>query len=200
LLSYDFNLSCSVNSFDDISFKKLHQDFSKKDIFYLLNVENFNFFFKNYSFLNENHIVFQSIYNANDALKTKVHFFLPSSHFVEKNATYVNFFGLIQKVKFVLFPFKNVRSDFKIIYILFKTFFNKTGIFNTQFFFNKYHFLNFDIFFPNNNLKFYNFFSFNNTLNNTFVTNIYRSNSLLKRSQILNVCYKEVKKIYSNFF
>jgi hypothetical protein len=136
-----------------------------------------------------------------DSLKKHVNFFLPSAHFVEKNATYINFFGLIQKVKFILFPFKNVRSDFRILYVLFKNFFDINEKFNIKIFFNKYNFLSFDLFVPisikNNN---FNFFSFNNTFNTVFVTNIYRSNSLLRRSKILNICYKEVKKVYTNFF
>lgn len=204
LLLYDFNLVNSINSFDDISFKNLKKNSSKKNLLYLLNVENFNFFFKNFDLLKDNYVVFQSIYNANDSLKRKIHFFLPSTHFVEKNATYINFFGLIQKVKFILFPFKNVRSDSKIIYILFKDLINLNNInknnFNLQFFFNKYNFFDFDLFFPNINFKFQTLFSLNNIFNSCFVTNIYRSNSLLKRSHVLNVCYKDIKKIYSNFF
>jgi NADH-quinone oxidoreductase subunit G len=205
LLLYDFNLINSINSFDDVSFKKIKKDPSKKDLFYLLNVENFNFFFKNYTFFNDNFVFFQSQYLANERIKNKIHFFLPSAHFVEKNATYVNFFGLIQKVKFILFPFKNVRSDSKIIYMLFKDLFNNKKVnnknnFNLQFFFSKYNFSNFNLFLPSINFKFSNFFSFNNTFNISFTTNVYRSNSLSKRSQILNICYKDVKKIYSNFF
>lgn len=198
LVSYDFNSLNSINSFDDISYKDFSQNSLKKDILYLLNVENFNFFLKNLSFLDNKHVIFQNMYNATESLKNKIDFFLPSTHFVEKNSTYVNFFGLIQKVKFILFPFKNVRSDSKIIYILFKSLFDNT--FNMQNFFNKYNFLIFDLFYPSISVKNFNFFSFNNTINTTFLTNIYRSNAFLKRSQTLNNCYKEVKKIYGNFF
>jgi NADH-quinone oxidoreductase chain G len=198
LISYDFNVINSINSFDDNSYKSFNQNFLKKEIIYLLNVENFNFFFKNFSFFDNKYVIFQNIYNASDSLKKKIDFFLPSTHFVEKNSTYVNFFGLIQKVKFILFPFKNVRSDSKIIYILFKFFFSNN--FNLQCFFNKYNFLNFNLFYPKLTFNVFNFFSFNNTFNTTFVTNIYRSNALLKRSQVLHLSYKELKKIYSNFF
>jgi NADH-quinone oxidoreductase subunit G len=198
LISHDFNVMNSINSFEDNSYKNFNQNFLTKEIIYLLNVENFNFFFKNFSFFDDKHVIFQNMYNASDSLKKKIDFFLPSTHFVEKNSTYVNFFGLIQKVKFILFPFKNVRSDSKIIYILFKFFFNNN--FNLQYFFNKYNFLNFNLFYPTLAFNVFNFFSFNNTFNITFVTNIYRSNALLKRSQVLHLCYKEFKKIYSNFF
>lgn len=198
MLSYDFNTINSVNSFDDISYKSFHKKPEEKDMIYLLNVENFNFFFKNFSVFDSKYVIFQNMYNPVDSLKNKIDCFLPSTHFVEKNSTYVNFFGLIQKVKFILFPFKNVRSDYKIIYILFKTILDIS--FKLKNFFNKYNFLNFDLIYPLFSFKFFNFFSFNNTFNTTFVTNIYRSNSLLKRSQNLNICYKEIKKIYSNFF
>ena len=204
LLAYDFNLINSNNSFNDTSFKQVKETSIKQNLFYLLNVDNFNFFFKNYPFFNKDHIVFQNMYNPSDLIRKKIHFFLPSAHFVEKNSTYVNFFGLIQKVKFIIFPFKNVRSDFKIIYILFKKLFTckkiKSNI-NLKKIFNSYNFTVFDLFLPTcMKSNFLNFFSFNNIFNNTFVTNIYRSNSLLRRSKIQNVCYKDVKNFYSNFF
>jgi NADH dehydrogenase/NADH:ubiquinone oxidoreductase subunit G len=165
-----------------------------------LNVDNFNFFLKDYNSLDKNHVILQNIYNVNETFKKRVDFFLPSAHFVEKNSTYINFFGLIQRVKFILFPFKNVRSDFKILYILFKNLFDTDANFSTKKIFNKFNFLNFDIFYPNIKNTNFNFFFFNNTLNPVFVTNIYRSNSLLRRSKILNICYKEIKKAYTNFF
>jgi NADH-quinone oxidoreductase subunit G len=200
LLSYDFNLSNSVNNFNDFSFSSKSSLNEKKDVFYLLNVDNFNFFLKDYNSLDKNHVILQNIYNVNETFKKRVDFFLPSAHFVEKNSTYINFFGLIQRVKFILFPFKNVRSDFKILYILFKNLFDTDANFSTKKIFNKFNFLNFDIFYPNIKNTNFNFFFFNNTLNPVFVTNIYRSNSLLRRSKILNICYKEIKKAYTNFF
>ena len=202
LLSLDLNLTKSVNSFEDSSYNPKGL-ITNNNLFYLLNAENFNFFFKNLNFLNDNKVILQNNYNPKNSLRNKIDFLLPSALFVEKNATYVNFFGLIQKVKFILFPFKNVRSDFKILYVLFKSFIDFNDNINKlklNSFFSKYNFNNFNLFMPllNNSLKF-KMFSFNNTLNKVSVTNFYRMNSVVKRSQILFTCYKDVKKIYSNF-
>lgn len=202
LLSFDFNLIKSVNSFDDFSY--INKSNSLKDsLFYFLNAENYNFFLKNYDFFNKNKLILQSIYNPTQKLVNKADFILPSAHFIEKNSTYINFFGLIQKVKFILFPFKNVRSDFKILYILFKSLFgdlNSYKNFNLNFFFSKYNFVFFELFIPSFLIiTKSNIFSFSNVLNKNYVTNFYRSNLIIKRSQILLNCYKNVKKIYSNF-
>lgn len=202
LIINDFNLDNSVNFFNDESYKN-NYNFTD-DLFYLLNADNFNFFHKNYSFLDKSIVVSQSIYNAHETLKRKINFFLPSAHFVEKNATFVNFFGLIQKVKFILFPFKNVRSDFRILYILFKGLFTDVVSFkdiNSNFFFSKYNFSKFDLFFPKISFfGFPNFFLFTNTIQCNVVTNFNKTNSILRKSQILGICYKDIKKTYSNFF
>lgn len=200
LLSFDFNLENSINAFDDCSFKLNKVSNSTKNLFYLLNIDSFNFFLKDLKMFENNFVIFQNMYNPKEFLKNKINFFLPATHFIEKNSTYINFFGLIQKVKFILFPFKNVRSDSKILYILFKNLISNYDSIKIQKMFTKYNFLNFDLFLPN--LKFNNkfFFLFNNTLKHVFVTNIYKSNSLTKRSLVLNTCYKDVKKMYSNFF
>lgn len=204
LLVNDFNLCNSTNLFDDESFKCFDNSFLKDNLFFLLNADNFNFFYKNNDFLKNNNVIFQGMYNANNRIKNVINFFLPSSHFVEKNATYINFFGFIQKVKFILFPYKNVRSDFKILYILFKDLLGATSTltkFNLQKSFIKYNFLNFELFMPKFlSYNFSNFFYFNNTLNVNTITNFYKTNSILRRSQILNICYRDVKKVYSNFF
>lgn len=204
LLVNDFNLCNSTNLFNDESFKCFDDSFLKDNLFFLLNADNFNFFYKNNDFLKNNNVIFQSMYNANNRIKNVINFFLPSSHFVEKNATYVNFFGFIQKVKFILFPYKSVRSDFKILYILFKSLLVTTSTltkFNLQKNFIKYNFLNFELFMPKFlSYSFSNFFYFNNTLNVNTITNFYKTNSILRRSQILNICYRDVKKVYSNFF
>ena len=202
LLSFDFNLTKTINSFDDFSFSD--KRFLLNDsLFYLLNAESYNFFLKNYDFFDKKKVILQNMYNPGQKIINKADFILPSAHFIEKNATYINFFGLIQKVKFILFPFKNVRSDFKIIYILFKSLFFSFDLykkFNLNFFFNKYNFLFFNLFIPTFfSITKSKIFSFYNILNKNYVTNFYRLNSVLKRSQTLLNCYKDVKKIYSNF-
>ena len=202
LLSFDFNLTKTINSFDDFSFSD--KRFLLNDsLFYLLNAESYNFFLKNYDFFDKKKVILQNMYNPGQKIINKADFILPSAHFIEKNATYINFFGLIQKVKFILFPFKNVRSDFKIIYILFKSLFFSFDLykkFNLNFFFNKYNFLFFNLFIPTFfSITKSKIFSFSNILNKNYVTNFYRLNSVLRRSQILFNCYKDVKKIYSNF-
>jgi len=200
LLLNDFNLVNSVNSFNDESFNSFNSSGLKGNLFFLLNADNFNFFYKNYNFLKDNTVVFQSIYNANDHMKENINFFLPSAIFIEKNATYINFFGLIQRVKFILFSYKNVRSDFKILYILFKNFLPKVKN-NIVKFFANYNFSDFLLFIPNLFFSnFYNFFSFNNSINANYITNFYKTNSIIRRSKILSVCYKDIKNVYSNFF
>ena len=160
-----------------------------------MNIDSFFLNFNNK--INNNLFIYQGHHNLKNKLINYFNILLPTVTFFEKKNSFINFFGLVQKTKSFLFPSKNCRTDFKILFIIFK-FLKNLNI--------NYDFLNNDIL----SLVYYNFnllkknytflkFSFNNIYINSFVTNIYRINQILFSSLILLDCYKENKKKYTNF-
>jgi hypothetical protein len=190
ILNNDLNFEQNVNNFYDKTFGLLKND---DEIIYAINIDTF-FFNK----LNRNSI---SIFQGHHVLKNNniknFDILLPTVTFFEKSNNFLNFFGLVQKSKFILFPNKNSRTDFRILFIIFKFLKN----FNLNFDILNYNFLsinffNFIIFNKN-----YNFIisKFNNLNINCFITNIFKFNQILRSSLILLTCNKESKKKYSNF-
>lgn len=202
LLLYDLNLINSINNFNDYSFKQNQKNFVNNNLFYFININNFySKILNKININNTNNIIFQGNYLVNKNLSiNNINFYLPSAHFIEKNGTFINFFGLIQKIKFILFPYKNVRSDYKIIYILFKNLL-KNKNFNYKIYLNFYNFIKFELFtFWNiKNNKNLNFLIINNIITKNFITNFYKTNNLLKNSLIMLSCYNSFKKVYTNF-
>jgi NADH-quinone oxidoreductase chain G len=104
ILSNEFNLTNNINNFNNFSYKNKKES---GEIIYILNSDNFNI---NYSNIN-NFLIYQG-HNLNEyKFLNKFNVILPSVNFLEKNAFYVNFFGLIQNTNFILYPPKNSRVD-----------------------------------------------------------------------------------------
>ena len=191
ILNNDINLEQNVNNFYDKTFRSLIYD---NEIVYALNIDSF--FFNEF---NKNKII--SIFQGHHSLKNdsvkNFNILLPTSTFFEKSNNFLNFFGLVQKTKFILFPNKNSRTDFRILYVIFKFLKDINLDFNIlNYNILSLNFFNFSIF-----LKNYNFLKvkFNNLNIVSFITNIYKSNQILRSSIVLLTCNKELKKIYSNF-
>jgi NADH dehydrogenase/NADH:ubiquinone oxidoreductase subunit G len=191
ILSNDINLEYNVNNFSDKTYSLLRYN---DEIVYSLNIDSF-FFNKNKN--NKLFYIFQGHHILKNNNMKKFDVLLPTTTFFEKSNNFLNFFGLVQKSKFILFPNKNARTDFRILYIVFKFLKNiniNLNILNYNFL--SLNFFNFIIFNKN-----YNFlkFSFNNLNINSFITNIYKFNQILRSSIILLSCNKELKKKYTNF-
>jgi hypothetical protein len=202
IISQDYNLENSINNFEDLTLAK--EPFSKdikREVIYAINIDSF-FFSKK---LIKLECVYQGHHNLRNKISKNFNMLLPSVTFLEKNNSFINFFGLVQKTKFILFPPKEARSDFKILYIVFKSINRKLRkILNLKLFklsFFKYNFLSlnyFNFFFysqkNNKNMSF-----LNNVKLSSFLTNIYKLNQIVRSSLILLSCFKDIKKKYSNF-
>jgi hypothetical protein len=191
ILNNDLNLEHNLNNFSDKTYKYAS---SIDEIVYSLNIDGF-FFNKN----NQNKLfhIFQGHHLLKNTNINNFDILLPTVTFFEKSNNFLNFFGLIQKTKFILFPNKNSRSDFRILFIIFK-FFKNINI-NTQtlmYDFLSLNFFNFSIY--NKNFNFLKL-QFNNLNINSFITNIYNFNQILRSSLVLLICNKEIKNKYSNF-
>lgn len=191
ILNNDLNLEQSINNFSDKTYGNLMYN---DEIIYSINVDNF---FLNKNKKNKLFYIFQGHHLLKNTNINDFNVLLPTATFFEKSNNFLNFFGLIQKTKFILFPNKNSRTDFRILYIIFKFLKNLNINLNN---------LNYDFF----SLNFFNFFihcknfsflkfKFNNLNINSFITNIYKSNQILRSSLILLMCNKEIKNKYSNF-
>jgi hypothetical protein len=190
-MNNDINLEQNINNFNDKTYSSLKYD---NEIVYALNIDSFFFNKKKkdklFYIYQGHHILKNNNINIFDIL-------LPTVTFFEKNNNFLNFFGLIQKTKFILFPNKNSRTDFRILFIIFRFLKNidvNLSILNYNFL--SLNFFNFSIFKKNFNfLK----LKFNNLNLNSIITNIYKFNQILRSSLILLTCNKELKKKYSNF-
>jgi anaerobic selenocysteine-containing dehydrogenase len=190
-MNNDINLEQNINNFNDKTYSSLKYD---NEIVYALNIDSFFFNKKKkdklFYIYQGHHILKNNNINIFDIL-------LPTVTFFEKSNNFLNFFGLIQKTKFILFPNKNSRTDFRILFIIFRFLKNidvNFSILNYNFL--SLNFFNFSIFKKN-----YNFLKlkFNNLNLNSIITNIYKFNQILRSSLILLTCNKELKKKYSNF-
>lgn len=199
IISFDFNLLNSINNINDKTFSLL----SKKpsEVLYALNSDFFFFNYKN----NLNFFIYQGHHNMKNNLSKNFNILLPTVTFLEKNNFYLNFFGLVQKTKIILFPPKKSRSDFKLLFIIFKYIVFKLNDLLSKdnfifFFLKKFNFLSINNFsFNIKNIVLNNILFFFNKNINSFITNIYKSTSIFRSSLILLSCFKEIKKKYTNF-
>ncbi len=192
ILNYDLNLENVINNFIDKTFKKKH--IFNNDIIYLIN--SYSFFFNFNSYFNL-FLIFQGHHNLQNKMIKNFNILLPTVTFFERNNSFINFLGILQKTKFILFPNKNCRTDFKILYIIFKFF--KGLILNlSELSFNilSLNNYNFNIFKKKFNI---NKIILNNLNINLYITNIYKMNQILASSLILFNCYKQIMKKYTNF-
>jgi NADH-quinone oxidoreductase subunit G len=191
ILNNDLNLEYNINNFNDKTYNSLYID---NEIVYCLNIDGFFFNKKKNDkmfYIFQGHHLLKNINIAN------FNVLLPTVTFFEKSNNFLNFFGLIQKTKFILFPNKNSRTDFRILYIIFKFIKNlNINILNLTYDFFSLNFFNFSVF--NKNFNFLKF-KFNNLNSSSYITNIYKFNQILRSSIVLLICNKEIKKKYSNF-
>lgn len=195
----EINLNNSLVKFNDISFKSTKKNLSNYDV----NPINY--------FLNTNlsRNLISSSYNiyqgSNYFNIKKFDFLLPSVNFLEKNGSYVNFLGYYQKTKFILYPPKNSRNDWKILYILFNSLFSKKLNFH-DIVKIKY---NYNLFYNNSFLtskffyikKYYiNIFSVKNKKLNNGYFNIYTANQLVLSSKNIFNIFKKIKTTNSNYY
>jgi len=190
ILNNDLNLEQSINNFCDKTFALFKLS---NEIVYALNIDSFFFNQRNDDLI----FIFQGHHILKNNKNKNFDILLPTVTFFEKNNSFLNFFGLVQKTKIILFSNKNSRTDFRILYIIFKFFKNlnlNLNILNYSFLSQNY--LNFLF-----NEKNYTFLKLKiNNLNiNSFITNIYKINQILCSSLILLSCSKELKNKYSNF-
>lgn len=204
IISNEFNLDNCINNFNDITYINTIKNFIN-NINYFINTDNIL-----YNNMN-NFSIYQGQY-LNDINSLKYFdILLPSVNYLEKNSNYINFFGYVQNINFVIFPPKKARTDWKIIYIIFKLTFNtnKKGFiklnkvnfiklfFNTfNFTINKNKILEVSYNLNDNYLMKFNII---NKLYNEKLTNLYKVNQISKSSLIMNKCFKEYKNSYINF-
>ena len=192
ILNYDLNLENVINNFIDKTYKKKY--IFNKDIIYLIN--SYSFFF-NFNINSNLFLIFQGHHNLQNKMIKNFDILLPTVTFFERNNSFINFLGIVQKTKFILFPNKNCRTDFKILYIIFK-FFKGLIIDLSDLSFNilSLNNYNFNIFKKKFNI---NKIILNNLNINLYITNIYKMNQILASSLILLNCYKQIMKKYTNF-
>ena len=114
ILNNDLNLEQSINNFSDKTYGNLLYN---DEIIYSINIDNF---FLNKNKKNKLFYIFQGHHLLKNTNINNFNILLPTATFFEKSNNFLNFFGLIQKTKFILFPNKNSRTDFRILYIIFK--------------------------------------------------------------------------------
>ena len=191
----ELNLNNGITKFNDYSLSNIKN--SDNDIFYFLNTNQQ--YIKNDSFS-----IYQgSNYNMNKNFNFNL--FLPSVNYLEKNSSYVNFLGYYQKTKFILYPPKNSRSDWKILYILFNSLFKEKVTFNSldnlKYDYNlSYNDSLFDIANISNKKYLKNFFKVRNSFDNNKFYNIYNNNSITSSSKNIFNIFKKIKTSNSNFY
>ena len=191
----ELNLNNGISKFNDYSLNTINK--FNNDIFYFLNTNQQ--YIKNNSFS-----IYQgSNYNMNKNVNFNL--FLPSVNYLEKNSSYVNFLGYYQKTKFILYPPKNSRSDWKILYILFNSLFKEKISFNNlngiKYDYNLFYNNSlFDICYISNKKYFKNFFKINNSFDNNKYYNIYNINSITSSSKNIYNIFKKIKTSNSNFY
>nr|YP_009308407.1 NADH dehydrogenase 11 [Paramoeba pemaquidensis]AOS85545.1 NADH dehydrogenase 11 [Paramoeba pemaquidensis] len=191
----------AVSKFNDKTFKPLEQ--ISNNIFYFLNTSQ-KFIFNKGGL--SNYFIYQGS-NYNISNKSYYNLLLPSVNHLEKNSSYVNFLGYYQRSKFILYPPKNSRSDWKILYILFNFLFkDKSKIKFSDFsgFRINYNLFYNDSYFNMTNIRLNKLFNYNFKISNNFYNdkyvNIYKSNSIILSSKNIFSIFKKIKESYSNFY
>jgi predicted molibdopterin-dependent oxidoreductase YjgC len=104
IISNEFNLDNCINNFNDITYINTIKNFIN-NINYFINTDNIL-----YNNMN-NFSIYQGQY-LNDINSLKYFdILLPSVNYLEKNSNYINFFGYVQNINFVIFPPKKARTD-----------------------------------------------------------------------------------------
>lgn len=131
---------------------------------------------------------------------------LPTTAFIEKNSTYSNVLGIVQKTKKALFSVGGSRDDWKILNALsevfnFNSFTIKGSVDLISYISKITPFILYNRKLPNS----LNFFSvrvsyFHNSLPKSMVNNYYLSDSFSRNSKIMSLCSVKFKNKFFNFF
>lgn len=194
LLLNEFNLQNTINSFHDLSFKKL---LYLEELVYFLNTDSI--------ILKETYAKKTIYQGTNFIYETnfqKFDYILPSVSFFEKNGFFINFLGNIQKSFFIIFPSKYARSDLQILNIIFSFFIknlkylNRSEIIRIFFFYNFFITYN-NFFLLNNNIRIVSSFANKNIIST--LTNLLLSTSIAKSSKNMVLHNTYLKNFLTNF-
>jgi anaerobic selenocysteine-containing dehydrogenase len=208
------NTNAIANSFTD------NQSYN---LIYAINICNNLFNSQNdiVTLSNDKNIAVLQTCTSLDNIKESVKFFdfiLPSVNNLEKNSSFINIFGYLQRSRLIIFPPKNARADHRILFIfaklvsklrlefkknlelghLINTFINDFNLVSAK---NKmiqdsYHIPFINYYFVKQNNK---IFSLLNVLYMNKFTDFYLSTSVSKASTIMLKCSLEQKRVFSNF-
>lgn len=200
----EFNLINSIHRINDISYKSMLKN-NNYNINYFLNTNNFIYN------MNNTYSIYQGQYLTDMKLLSVFNILLPSVNQLEKIANFINFFGYIQNINLIMFPPKQARSDWKIIFLIFKLFINLEKLdINSKLLLKElnYYFTSFNFFVKKNYIL---NISYNTTINNKYkynilnkffyekITNIFKENLVSRSSLIINKYLKVYKNININF-
>ena len=141
-----------------------------------------------------------------DVNAAKSNILLPSSSFIEKNSTYVNMWGMVQKTKKILFGVGESRDDWKIL----NAFFEVSGLLTKNFIKNSFDLVtNISKFSPFLLYRLDRRSIFTNILNrfsfahNTVIfsefNNFYLSDSITRNSKVMSLSFKKFRVKDYNF-
>lgn len=200
----ELNIFNSINNFFDKTYKRYKKHNIRGFVSYFINSDVCTF--KTFRFL--------SIYQGNflvgsNEFLDKFNFLFPTANYVEKTANYINYFGYMQPSKFILFPHKSIRSDWKLIYIIFRLLlkrilrkFNKINKIKLIKLFLKTFNLKTNTVLDNQYNKIFKFFNkyklLNNLFNNYF-SSIFNINLIARSSINMIKCLKDFKYHHVNF-
>jgi hypothetical protein len=204
LILNEFNIINNINNLNDITYNKYNINTSN-NINYFINTNNIKYN------INDNYSIYQGQYLSNMKLLDVFNILLPSVNQLEKVSNFINFFGYIQNSNVIIFPPNNVRSDWKIIFILFKLFIIQKEIkMDSRVLLRQLniYFKSFNFIFNNNYILSKGKLMINNNkhkviITNNFLyeklTNIYKINQIVESSYIFQTSSKYFINKYTNF-
>ena len=196
----ELNLIHLVNKFNDFSYTTKNLEYGiNPRVLYCLNCYNKSILDSN----NNNLIkIFQGSLLPDNPILFDI--LLPTVNHYEKNSYYINIFGYCQSSKFILFPPKYARNDWKILYIIFKNVIQikiNYVLINLHQVLKTYNIINNTVLLPVyfNNFGWKQYINIKNCFFMQYITNIYCFNKFIESSKILRDCYYIDKHIYNNF-
>jgi hypothetical protein len=135
------------------------------------------------------------------------HLILPTTSFIEKNSTYSNVFGMVQKTKKALFNPGNSRDDWKVLNALLEIFNSNSSRINGSIDLISYiaRVTPFVLYkrklpFSFNLHKMNVFVYFHNFSSKSISNNYYLSDNITRNSKIMSLCSIKFKNKFFNFF
>jgi NADH-quinone oxidoreductase subunit G len=189
------NNSSNINS-AEVGFINEKRNIIKKNQYNLLYFLNTDFDLKTKGF---------KIYQGHHGLNFLKNFdiIIPSSTFFEKNSTYINIEGRLQKTKTAVYTFSNMKNDIQILFILCKVFsfelsFDKVSMIS-EYIYKRYinsKFLEHDIKYKKKKKIYKN----KNNIFFSIMDNYYISDIFSSSSKIMGLCSQRIirKKLFLN--